>query len=80
MKIILKTLIVTFIIVFIQGCSINYYGHTEEEWKQLSENERNNIEEEYAPIINSRTNQDHTDKINSRTESIINLGVKGLNK
>lgn len=61
--------------ILVLGCSAPYYGYTKEEWSQLSESEQASIKKEYQTIIDSRSEQAHMDKINDRTNSVIELGV-----
>lgn len=61
--------------VLLQGCSTLYFGHSKEEWNSFSDDEKTAIKAEYQTIINSRNEQTHTDKINARTQSIIDYGV-----
>ena len=51
-----------------------YYGHTKEEWNKLTKEEQIVIIKDYEVIINSRHAQTHKDKINSRTQSIVDFG------
>jgi PBP1b-binding outer membrane lipoprotein LpoB len=66
----------TAIILLIQGCSVFYYGHTKEEWNNLTEKEKREIKSEYQSLIDSRNEQAHTDTIDARTQSVVDYGVK----
>ena len=66
---------IVIITILVLGCSAPYYGYTKEEWSRLSESEQSRIKKEYQSIIDSRNEQAHMDKINDRTNSVIELGV-----
>jgi hypothetical protein len=59
----------------LQACSVFYFGYTKEEWRNLSEEEKLAAKTEYQRAIDSREDQKHTDKINSRTQSVIDYGA-----
>lgn len=63
--------------ITIQGCSTLYYGHTKEDWDNLSEEEKIAIKEEYQFIVDSKKEKAHKDIIDARTQSIIERGVEG---
>jgi len=65
------------VIVVFQGCSTPYYGYSKEGWESLSDEERIAKKEEYQVIIDSKKQQAHKDIIDARTQSVIDLGVKG---
>lgn len=67
------------VVLFIQGCSALYYGHSKEDWDRLTDDEQAAIKLEYQTIIDSKRAQAHQDVINARTQSIIDLGVSGAN-
>lgn len=62
-------------IILISGCSSPYYGYTKQEWDGFSEKEQAAIKAEYQTVIDAKNNQAHTDKINDRTQSVIDYGV-----
>lgn len=64
-------------IALLQGCSTPYFGHTEEGWNRLSEEQRLAIKKEYELAIDYKNSQRHRDKIDARTQSIIDRGVEG---
>jgi len=57
-------------VVLLNACSSLYYGHTKEEWEALTDAKKTAIKKDYQPIIDSRTEQVHDDKIKARTQSI----------
>lgn len=59
----------------IQSCSAPYYGYTKEKWDSFTEQEKVTIKKEYQVITSIRNAQNHTDKINERTQSVIDYGV-----
>jgi hypothetical protein len=59
----------------LQACSIFYFGHTKEKWGNLSEEEKLAAKLEYQQAIDARKDQEHLDKINSRTQSVIDYGA-----
>lgn len=65
------------IIILLQGCSVVYYGHTKAEWDKLTDVEKATVKEEYQTVINVKNEQVHTDKIEARTQSVIDYGVQG---
>jgi PBP1b-binding outer membrane lipoprotein LpoB len=65
------------VILVFQGCSTPYYGHSKASWEDLSEEERTAIKKEYQFIIDSKKEQAHVDKIDARTQSVIDHGVEG---
>ena len=65
------------LLLVLSGCSTPYFGYSEGEWNNLSEDEQAAIKAEYQPIIDARAKQAHQDIIDERTESVINLGVNG---
>jgi predicted DNA-binding protein (MmcQ/YjbR family) len=69
-----NTLSVIAISLLLQACSTFYFGHTKEEWDSLTEDERLSAEKEYKHIIDSRQEVNHNDKIDERTQSIIDSG------
>jgi hypothetical protein len=62
-------------IFIIQACSTPYYGHTKDQWNNFSETEKISIKTKYKTITNIRNAQSHTNKINERTQSVIDYGV-----
>ncbi len=59
----------------LQACSSPYYGYTKNEWDSLTDEQRTIVKEEYQAVITARNNQSHTDKLDERTQSIIEFGV-----
>jgi len=74
MKILKYILFILIIGLSVSGCSTPYFGHTKEEWDKLSEKEKTEVKKEYGTVLETRDNQANTDKINKRTQSIIDLG------
>ena len=74
MKILHYLIALLIISIMIQGCSAPYFGHTKEEWDNLSEKEKTVVKKEYQAVLDTRDKQAHADKINARTESIIDYG------
>jgi len=64
------------VIVTTQGCSAPYFGHTKEQWDNLSLKEKMIVKEEYQTVIDLKNDQSHTDKINERSQSIINYSPR----
>jgi len=75
MKIQFYSIIILLTINMAYGCSAPYYGYTRSEWDNLTEEKKAAIKDEYKIIIDSRNEQKHTDKINSRTQSVLESGV-----
>jgi hypothetical protein len=50
-------------ILALQACSVFYFGHTREEWKNLNEEEKLAAKAEYQEAINLREEQKHSDKL-----------------
>ena len=69
-----------FISCLLQACSVFYFGHTKEEWNKLSATEKSKVKEEYQAIIQTRTDQAHDDKVNGRTQSIMDYGASKVDK
>jgi len=63
---------VTIIFMLIQGCT--YFGHTREEWNNLTEREKAAVKYEYQTILDAQAGLEHSDKLNTRTQSIIDYG------
>ena len=74
MKPIKYILSIIMISIVIQGCSPPYFGHTKEEWDKLSEKEKADVKKEYQAVLDTRDNRANTDKIENRTQSIIDMG------
>ena len=72
----MKSFSLIIILIASQGCSLPYYGHTKETWNNLTAIEQEAIKQEYQAVIDSRSDQAHTDKINARTQSIIDRAVR----
>jgi len=71
----LNRLCTLILFLLLTACSKPYYGYTEKDWNNLPEKEKIAIKNEYKRIIDSRNEQKHTDKINARTQSVIESGV-----
>lgn len=61
--------------IMVQSCSTPYYGYTKEKWNNFTEEEKISIKNEYQAITDIRNSQSHKDKINERTQSVIDYGV-----
>ena len=61
--------------IMVQGCSTPYYGYTKENWNDFTEEEKALIKNEYQAITDIRNSQSHANKINKRTQSVIDYGV-----
>jgi hypothetical protein len=61
----------------LMGCSSPYYGYSQQEWNSLSEEEKLSIKKQYLQIVDSKVEQRHEDRIDARTQSVIDRGVKG---
>jgi hypothetical protein len=57
------------------SCSTPYYGYTKEKWNNLSEEKKISTKHVYQAITDIRNSQSHKDKINERTQSVIDYGV-----
>ena len=77
MKNLLGSIIFLLVILAIQGCSAPYYDHSKKDWDNLSEEERIAIKAEYQLIVDTKRDQPHKDKIEARTQSVIDRGVEG---
>lgn len=75
MKKLYSLLLFAIALTLVQSCSSPYYGYTNDEWTNFSEKEQNSIKTDYQTITNIRNAQSHTDKINERTQSVIDYGV-----
>lgn len=62
--------------IFSSGCSMFYYGHTKEEWMQFSEEEQEEAKKEYQRIVETKREQDDSDTIDTRSQSVIDYGVR----
>ena len=58
----------------VAGCATPYFGHTKEAWEKLTKEEKEEIKKEYKLVVDSKNNQRHDDKINSRKQSILDQG------
>lgn len=67
-------LIMLLVLVFGQSCSASYFGHTEEEWNKLTEEEQMIIKNDYQTVLDAQRNQPHTDKIKERLQSVVDYG------
>ena len=61
--------------IFLSGCSIFYYGHTKEQWMQFSEEEKVEAKKEYQRIVETKREQDDSDALDARNQSVIDYGV-----
>ena len=62
------------LIILLTGCATQYYGYTEEEWHKLPEEQKMAIASEYEPLIKAKKEREHSDKIETRKQSIIDFG------
>ena len=61
--------------IFLASCATPYFGHSKTEWDKMSTEEQNAIKAEYQQVIDSRSAQNHQDKIDTLTETIIDHGI-----
>lgn len=67
--------LVVLITLVCSGCVAPYYGYSENEWNNLSENKKRATKAEYQQIIDAKKSQQHADLINERKQQIINRGA-----
>lgn len=76
MKILSGFVSIVVINILLQGCSVFYFGYTKAEWDKLSPAERIAAQDEYKAIISTQNERQHDEKINARTQSIVDYGTK----
>lgn len=59
----------------ITGCATPYYGYTEDEWEQLSAQEKRAAQSEYKDIIEYQYRRKHEDQFEIRKQEIIDRGT-----
>jgi hypothetical protein len=52
-----------------------YYGHTKEDWEQFSDEEKVAAKKEYQRIVEIKREQDDSDALDARNQSVIDYGV-----
>ncbi|MFV2061344.1 MAG: hypothetical protein ACC653_11725 [Gammaproteobacteria bacterium] len=62
------------VVLLIVSCATPYFGYSKTDWDNFTEEERTEIQVEYRKIIAIQKNLDHTDIINDRTQSVVDLG------
>ncbi|MGH1486136.1 MAG: hypothetical protein ACRBCI_07930 [Cellvibrionaceae bacterium] len=73
----MTTKVLTFaaiVLVMLTACANPYYGYSKEGWDSLSINQKIAIKEEYQLMLDNKNNRKNTDKIEERTQSIIDYG------
>ncbi|WP_455220199.1 hypothetical protein [Kaarinaea lacus] len=61
--------------LMLAGCATAYYGHSKEEWRKLSEEEKQAARGKYDEIINFKYRQEHEDQFEERKQQAINRGL-----
>jgi hypothetical protein len=61
----------------LMGCFSPYYGYSQQGWNSLFEQEKLSIKKQYQQIVDSKLEQRHEERIDARTRSVIDRGVKG---
>lgn len=56
------------------ACSVNFYGYSETQWQNLSEEDKKKAKAKYEQIVIFRQNEQHDEKIERRKQQIVDFG------
>jgi hypothetical protein len=71
----LKPIFVFLFLSLCASCAKPYYGYSESDWNNLSEEAKKEAQAEYQDIINVKQDQPHEAIIDNRKQQIIHRGV-----
>lgn len=80
MKIKTNQYLIIITLALVSGCSVLNYGHSKDEWNNLTEAEQINAKNEYQAIIDARNELDHDKMIEARDLQVIDIGVNPMGR